>query len=272
VLFRSGKNGDFGIYKKQRPAISDLPTKKPKTLFYKPEYSSGNGTAQLKRIFGKKVFNNPKPVDLIKDFIRLGGNKKSLILDFFAGSGTTAQAILEMNAEDKGKRKAILCTNNENDICTNVTYPRIEAIIYGYGTGKNKYESKGNNLKYFKTSFVKNNCNRDQLKIDITKHCTEMLCLKEGIYKLKEETDDWKIFEQQNKYLAVYYDFATDTLDNLKEEMNKLKGEKVLYCFTIDPHGLDSNNFRDWNNIRLEPIPQKILEVYKRIFKNDIRN
>ena len=95
-----------------------------------------------------------------------------------------------------------------------------------------------------------------------------MLCLKEGIFNLIKEEADYKIFKQSNRYLAVYYDFANASLDELKEEMNALKGEKVLYCFTVDNHGLDKANFRGWKNICLEPIPQKILDVYKRIFKN----
>jgi hypothetical protein len=70
------------------------------------------------------------------------------------------------------------------------------------------------------------------------------------------------------KYLAVYYDFPNSSLDELKEEMNKIEAEKVLYCFTVSPHGLEEENFTDWKDIRLEPIPQKILDVYKRIFKN----
>ena len=82
-------NGNIAIYKKQRPKVGDLPSKKPKTIFYKPEYSSGNGTAQLKEIFGEKVFNNPKPIDLIKDFISIASPKDGIILDFTAGSGTT---------------------------------------------------------------------------------------------------------------------------------------------------------------------------------------
>jgi len=273
-----GEGDDISIYKKQRPQLGELPSKKPKTLFYKPEYSSGNGTAQLKKIFGRKVFNNPKPVDLIKDFIRLGGTKDSIILDFFAGSGTTAQAIFELNDEDgdNGKRQAILCTNNENDICENVTYPRIKAIINPHGNGASKYSGKINNLKYYKTSFVKNSRNSDQLKIDVTKKCTEMLCLKEGIYKIFKEHSEhgesvWKIFSAPNKFMAVYYDFAGEPLETLRVEMNKLKGEKILYCFTTDSNGINEFDFVDWNEIRLEAIPQKILDVYKRINKENQR-
>lgn len=226
---------------------------------------------RLFEMFGEKVFDYPKPVSLIKYLLNFKPELKenSLILDFFAGTGTTAQAVLELNNEDNGNRKFIVCTNNENEICEKVTLPRIKKVIKGYKiSDDNEYEGLGNNLKYFKTSFVANNRNKDQLKIDITKRCTEMLCLKEGIFNLIKEEADYKIFQQGNRYLAVYYDFANASLDELKEEMNALKGEKVLYCFTVDNHGLDKANFRGWKNIRLEPIPQKILDVYKRIFKN----
>ncbi len=102
------RNGGIGIYKKQRPALGDLPSKKPKSIFYKPEYSSGNGTAQIKELFNNKVFSNPKPTKLLKDFIKIGLNCNDIILDFFAGSGTTADAVMQLNAEDCGNRKFIL--------------------------------------------------------------------------------------------------------------------------------------------------------------------
>ena len=104
------RNGEIGIYKKQRPALGDMPSKKPKTIFYKPEYSSGNGTAQIKELFIEKVFSNPKPSQLIKDFLEIGlnPNKNDLVLDFFAGSGTTGDAVMQLNTEDGGNRKYIL--------------------------------------------------------------------------------------------------------------------------------------------------------------------
>ena len=107
IITRNG--GDISIYKKQRPAIGDLPSKKPKSIFYKPEYSSGNGTEEIKNIFEeKKVFNNPKPLSLIKDFVQLGMGKDSLIIDFLSGSATTAHAVMQLNAEDGGNRKFIM--------------------------------------------------------------------------------------------------------------------------------------------------------------------
>lgn len=242
-----------------------------RTHWIKKEYHAYHfGTKILDNILGEKKFNFPKSVHLIEDILKLITKKNnSIILDFFAGSGTTGHAVLNLNKKDGGNRRFILCTNNENEICEEVTYPRVKNVIIGYKNDKKEnIEGLGNNLKYFKTYFVANNRNKDQLKIDITKQCTEMLCLKEGIFNLIKEEVDYKIFQQSNRYLAVYYDFANASLDELKDVMNTLKGEKVLYCFTVDTNGLDKANFSDWKNIRLEPIPQKILDVYKRIFKN----
>lgn len=117
------KVGDaFSISKKQRPALGDLPTAKPKTLFYKPEYSSGNGTASVKSLFdGNKYFENPKPLQLLIDFMQIGTSKDDLIVDIFAGSGTTAHAVMMMNAEDGGTRHHIQVqlpekTNESSDV------------------------------------------------------------------------------------------------------------------------------------------------------------
>ena len=231
----------------------------------------------LKSIFNKeRPFSYSKPVNLIKKLINSTSYFKDnfTVLDFFAGSGTTAQAVLEINKLEDKSIRFILATNNENNngdgkILDDVCYPRISKVFKGYENNKGiKIEGLGNNLKYFKTSFVENSQNRDQVRMDVTRRCTEMLCVKEGIYNLKKESSNWKIFEQQNKYLGVYYDFAGLSLEKLKEEMNKLKGEKILYCFTIERE-INKRDFFGWKNTRFEAIPQKILDVYKRIFNNE---
>lgn len=125
------KDDSITIYKKQRPSLGDLPSKKPKTIFYKPEYSSGNGTEQLKRIFGSKVFQNPKPLDLIKDLIGISCGKNDIVLDSFAGSGTTGHAVIELNQEDEGNRKFILIEMDEK-ICKKITSQRVKKVIDGY--------------------------------------------------------------------------------------------------------------------------------------------
>ena len=100
---RNGKN----IYKKQRPKLGDIPTRKPKSFFYKAEYSTSTATTKLKELFGKKIFDSPKPLPLIKDFITLGSNENDIILDFFAGSGTTASAVMSLNVDKNFSRKCI---------------------------------------------------------------------------------------------------------------------------------------------------------------------
>lgn len=171
----SGDDGSFSLYKKQRPTIGDLPTKKAKTLFYKPEYSSGNGTAQLKQLFGlEKVFNNPKSVNLIYDFISLATNPNSTVLDFFAGSGTTGHAVMKLNAEDGGTRKFILCTNNENNICREVTYERIKRVI-----ARDKYNAS---LKYYKVDFVPiSDKFYYEYADELLKHVRELVELENGV-------------------------------------------------------------------------------------------
>jgi adenine-specific DNA-methyltransferase len=129
----NGDGENVSLYKKQRPSLGELPSKKPKTLFYKPEYSSGNGTAQIKGLFESKVFRNPKPVELIKDFIRIGADKTSVIMDFTGGSGTTAQAIQELNHEDGGTRQYILV--EQMNYVETVTAQRVVKVIERLGGG-----------------------------------------------------------------------------------------------------------------------------------------
>ena len=77
----------------------------------------------------RTAFSTPKPMKLIKEFIRAASEKNSIVLDFFAGSGTTGHAVMDLNKEDGGFRKFILITNDENNICQNITVPRIKKAI-----------------------------------------------------------------------------------------------------------------------------------------------
>ncbi|WP_440219901.1 site-specific DNA-methyltransferase [Dietzia sp. MNB45] len=100
--------GSYTLYKKQRPTLGDMPTSKPKSTFYRPEYSSGNGTAAVKQLFGgKKVFDNPKPLGLLQDFMQLGAGRDGIVLDLFAGSASIAHAVMALNRADGGRRRSI---------------------------------------------------------------------------------------------------------------------------------------------------------------------
>ena len=143
-----GQNGD--LVPRLKKFLSDKVQKVPSSLLLK-QGSTKAGIEEITKIFdGQRPFDYPKPVELIKYILQLHLNKSATILDFFAGSGTTGQAVLQLNKEDGGNRHFILCTNNENNICTEVCYPRITKVIKGYkNINGDKVEGLGGNLKYF---------------------------------------------------------------------------------------------------------------------------
>lgn len=237
-----------------------------------PRYNAGtNGSNLLSQIMGKvNAFPYPKSLYTVLDMINMivQDKKDATVLDFFAGSGTTAHAVMELNKDDEGKRSFILCTNNENNICEDVTLERIKRVMKGYkNRSGDKVEGLGGSLKYFKTKFIKKNANGDDFKTRITHECTEMLCLREGVFDEIKKTDQYQVFQQGDKTLAVYYSLDRKTLPSLKKELEKMDGEKIFYCFTLDIGGLSKTEFANWHGVRLEPIPQKILDVYKQIYE-----
>jgi len=129
------------VFGENKTVGSDIPTIWTEKSFY-----TTKGTVLLKEIFNEKIFSYPKPVEFICEILRATCNSNSIVLDFFAGSGTTGHAIMELNESDNGSRKFILCTNNQNNICRDVTYERIKRVISGEG-----YTAS---LKYYKTEFV----------------------------------------------------------------------------------------------------------------------
>jgi len=106
LIIKNTSNG-WQFYRKQRPHLGDIPTKKPKSFFYKPDYSTSTATTKLKDLLGAKVFEGPKPVPFISDLVVLGAKKDSIILDFFCGSGSTAHAVMKLNNNDGGTRRCI---------------------------------------------------------------------------------------------------------------------------------------------------------------------
>jgi len=118
---------------------------------------SQDGTKEITEILKEKAFLYPKSLELIKFLLQLStfNSPFSTVLDFFAGSGTTGHAVLKLNAEDGGKRKFILCTNNENSICRDITYERLKTVITGERKDGSKYsDGLPGSLKYFKVDFV----------------------------------------------------------------------------------------------------------------------
>jgi adenine-specific DNA-methyltransferase len=196
------------------------------------------------------------------------GNKKAVVLDFFAGSGTTAQATLELNDADKGNRKFILCTNNEDNnkigvkICTDICYPRIKNVISGYDDNL----GLSGNLKYFKTDFV-DSAPTDQNKKKIVDKSTEMICIKENAFELISEKLGYKIFKNTDHYLGIIFD--EEKVDDFVKEAKKLREKINVYVFSLDD-SVPEQEFKELKGrIKLCAIPEAILHVYRRVFKDD---
>ena len=202
---------------------------------------------ELRNIFGDKVFDYPKPTLLIKNIIKSTNYNNAVILDFFAGSGTTAQAVLELNKEDGGNRQFILCTNNENNICENITYQRVKTVI----TGKRKDESKYSegikaNLKYYKCTYIPRiNTEDENLHNNLLINIKNLIQLENGI-----EIDDNKI--------RVYLD--EDELDKFSKNQNELDVcEKVYISSDILLTSMQEIIFKN-NNIEVYVIPEYYFE------------
>lgn len=268
VIVTRTKNG-ISLYKKQRPDLNDLPTKKPKTLFYKPEYSSGNGTSQLKNILGYKAFKNPKPVDLIIDLIQLSTNKKSIVLDFFAGSATTLQACLELNNQGYNIQN-IICTNDEGNICTEVTYPRSKKVMKGYVDLKgNAISGLGNSLKYYKTDFVGSNnilSATDEDKSNLAQKAGYLLSIAENTLDEIELSNCYQLFENVKKITAIYFKEELTEMEAFLDKVEKIKKPIVLYLFSWGNRSEFESLFDHLEHITIKTIPQPILEIYKKIY------
>jgi adenine-specific DNA-methyltransferase len=202
---------------------------------------------------------------LIKRILELSTDKNSTVLDIFAGSGTTGHAVLELNREDGGYRNFILCTNNENEICNEVCYPRVKKVIGGYKNQKGeKIEGLGGNLKYYKTDFVEADPT-DKNKRKLVKESTDMLCILENAFELIQETPEFKIFKNTDKYVGVI--FYEEAIDDYKKAIKKIDGHFNTYVFSMndDPH---TKTFVDIKSkVTLCAIPDVILKVYREIFK-----
>lgn len=103
---------------------------------------------------GEKV--RPKPVELVRKILQISSKKSALVLDFFAGSGTTMHAVMQLNAEDGGSRQCILVTDNENGIAEEVCYERCKRVIQGYTNARGAQVAglTRNHLRYYRTGFV----------------------------------------------------------------------------------------------------------------------
>ena len=192
---------------------------------------------------GNMTFNSgKKPVKMLKELINYHPNKNAVVLDFFAGSGSTAQAVLELNKEDNGKRQFILCTNNENNICEEITYKRIKNVITGYG----KYNPLKSNLKYYRCTYIPRiNTETEDLHNNLLINIKNLIQLENGI-----EIDDNKIRVYLNE----------DELDKFSTNEKELEICEKVYISSDILLTSEQENIFENNNIEVYIIPEYYFE------------
>ena len=239
-------------------------------------YEDNRGTTKaLSDIFnGKKVFDNPKPYTVLSRVIDFASNKSSTILDFFAGSGTTLHATMQLNAEDGGNRQCILVTNNENKICEEVTYERNKRVINGYTTPKGE-EVPGltrNTLRYYKTELMSRE-HSPRLMRELISKATGLLCIKENLYteqsmfgRYKTNPKTIRYFADDKKQMLIIYreEFIPEIVEEIKE-MDFGKRKLKIYLYSPGHYAFEDDFFEVQDKVELIALPSAIYKAYKEV-------
>lgn len=238
------------------------------------QFSSTQAAKFLISIGMDGLFNYSKPLDLICFLLNRCEIPNATILDFFAGSGTTLHATMQLNAEDGGHRKCILVTNNENNICEEVTYERNKRVIQGYITPKGE-EVEGlhdNNLRYYRTNFLSRDKSVKNMR-QLVRLATDMLCIKNDVYTEAEfcgkkiNPNIARYFDngQGNRMLVIYEERAIQLLVQLMAQTEDDGIKTMVYVFSpgADPYTDDFEDVAE--RVKLCALPSAIYEAYKRV-------
>ncbi len=217
---------------------------------------------------GVEFKNGKKPVRLIKQLLKwsVGTNKDALVLDFFAGSGTTGHAVLELNKEDGGHRTFILCTSGvekevENkNIAQDITHLRISNVL----------QPTSDNVRYFKTAFVKKDNTLDKLRRELSPACEGMIRIREAAYDLVIDEPMLKVYKNTRGLTAIVYD-RFELADYIQKIENLDTNSAVhLYVFSYDKSIRNEEMPNDLKHTyKSQPIPEGVLEIYRKIFRKD---
>ena len=232
-----------------------------------------DATNEIKELFGSKAFNYAKPTSLIKKFISNIENKYYKILDFFAGSGTTLHATMQLNAEDGGHRKCILVTNNENNICEEVTYERNKRVINGYTTPKGEEVEglKANNLRYYQIDHVERESSLTA-KRKLMAASAELLCIKHDIYEesttfgtLKLKPHIARYFTDGKKQMLVIY--MVEAIERIVEEIQAMPEDTniMVYVFSTNNYAMDADFEDVADKVTLCALPAAIYNAYLKV-------
>lgn len=232
-----------------------------------------NGTKILDDIFEKRPFDYPKPTELIKELINQSSKNNSTILDFFAGSGTTLHATMQLNAEDGGHRQCILVTNNENNICEEVTYERNKRVINGYTTPKGEEVEglKANNLRYYQIDHVERESSLTA-KRKLMAASAELLCIKHDIYEesttfgtLKLKPHIARYFSNGDKQMLIIY--MVEAIERIVEEIETMPEDTniMVYVFSTNNYAMDADFEDVADKVTLCALPAAIYNAYLKV-------
>ena len=218
-------------------------------------------------------FEYPKTVSVGQYLLSSVYPSANVVLDFFAGSGTSLHAVMQLNAEDGGKRQCILCTNNENGICENVTYERNKRVIEGY-TKPNGEHVEGlhdNNLRYYRTDFVDRSRSTKNMR-RLMMLSTDMLCIKENLYTEMKSfagmptfKNIYRYFKQDDKKMLIIYDeqYVEEIVKMIEKVETASKIKVYVFSPSEDPW---EASFEPVNEkVELCALPHAIYNTYKRI-------
>lgn len=208
-----------------------------------------------------------KPIALIRRIIEMCPSDDCVILDFFAGSGSTAHAVMALNESDGGKRIAIIATSNENKICEDITYPRLVNAINGYGKVAGLAD---NNLRYYRTEFLPRERSVKNMR-ELVQASTGLLCIKNDLYTeapfgvRKMNPKYARYFENAGRRMLVVYEeraipFIADIIKTMPE------GEKIkVYVFSHGSYAYDDEFADVADRVTLCALPQAIYDAYQKV-------
>ena len=267
IFGKKNRNGGFMIVQKYRKT-----TRMQRSIWDEKEFVNERGSETLKEILKQNIFSYPKSVHTIKRVIELGSKFNSTILDFFAGSGTTLHAVMQLNALDGGHRQCILCTNNENNICEEVTYERNKRVIEGYTKPNGEFVDglKDNNLRYYRTEFLPRERSAKNMR-KLVYASTGLLCIKNDLYVESDFTGKKlnpkyaKYFDDgKKKMLVVYEERAIPFLVNIIKEMPEDTKIKV-YVFSHGSYAYNDEFEEVSDKVELCALPQAIYNAYQKV-------
>ena len=227
----------------------------PQTLWKYDEVShSQEGKKELNNIIDGNVFDTPKPYQLINRILQIATDKNSIILDSFAGSGTTAHAVLNLNKKDVGNRKFILI--EMEDYANTITSERVKRVINGYGEGSKAVEGTGGDFTYCELGeplFLDNGFLNEDIGLD---KILEYVWYSEAKAPFNKPNEDYLLGTKNDTSYYFYYQKANiTTLD--ESFLRSIKTKASQYIVYADNCLLDQS-ILDKYNIVFKKIPRDI--------------